>query len=192
MKLILLAALLTLTGCITTYRDFPVDAVGLKPQSGACDILQYNVKRFEILDAGGYNELREVFKNSEICKKMVPVEEKADKGLYLEVNTKWKPVTMPALIFGYISISTLTILPAWSTQDGYIVNYDVYVDGQKKGAFKYDITRKMGMWLPLLPFAWINAFTYSENEAFAATARQFSNDSQMYFGTKTSATSLKP
>jgi hypothetical protein len=190
MKLIFLALfVVTLSGCITTYRDFPEASVGVKPQSGTCETLQFNVKRFDILDAGGYNELREVFKKSAICTKMVPVEEKADKGLYLEVNTKWKPITLPALVFGYLSVSTLTILPAWSTQDGYIVDYDLYVDGVKKDAFKYDITRKMGLWLPLLPLAWINAFTYSESEAFAATARQFSIDAQTYFGTKAATAS---
>ena len=169
-----------LTGCMTTYRNFPVDALDKKPSAGTCDVMQYNIKRFDVLDAGGYSRLQEVFRDAAICKKMVPVEAVPEKGLYLEVETKWKPLTMPALIAGYISVSTLTLLPAWSTHDGYTVKYIIYQDGQKKETYGYDITRKAGLWLGLLPFAWINAFTYSESDAFEATAYQFSADAQVY------------
>jgi hypothetical protein len=85
-------------------------------------------------------------------------------------------LTIPALIFGYLSIATLTILPAWSTKDGYRVKYHLYVDGEEKGVYRYEITRKFGMWIVLLPFVWINLMTYSEEDAFEATAYQFFKD----------------
>src|SRR5689334_13228972 len=121
--------LLSLTGCVTTYRDFPVDALGQRPKPGTCNVMYYNVQRLNILDMGGYNQIQNVFKNAGVCRKMVPVDEYPEKGLYVEVVTKWKPLTMPALIFGYISVSTLTLLPAWSTNDGYDVKYNVYING---------------------------------------------------------------
>jgi len=63
LKLIHVVALsFVLTGCMATYRDFPVDAIGKKPTAGTCDVMHYNIKRFEILDMGGYNRLNEVFK----------------------------------------------------------------------------------------------------------------------------------
>ncbi len=193
MKLILLIALLSvLTGCITTYRDFPVDALDRKLQAGTCAVMQYNVKRFDVLDAGGYTELQNVLRNPGFCKKMVSVGAVPEKGLYLEVETKWKPLTMPALIFGYISVSTLTLLPAWSTHDGYNVKYSVYLDGQEKESYQYEITRKMGLWLGLLPFVWINALTYSEEDAFKATAYQFSSDAQIYLRPKTAVEVVRP
>lgn len=182
MKLIaLLLMMMTLSGCITTYREFPEDAIDRKQAPGTCDVMHYNVKRFDILDAGGYNKLREYFQTTPICKTMKPTDEMPSKGLYLEVEVQWKPLSMPALIFGYLSVSTLTILPAWSAQDGYIVKYDLYQDGQKKESYHYEITRKGGIWLGLLPFAWVNAFTYSEKDAFSATANQFWADAHHYF-----------
>lgn len=193
MKLFIMIALsFVLTGCITTYRDFPVDALGKKPQSGTCDVMQYNVKNFNVLDAGGYSTLQDVFKNSDLCRKMVQADAVPEKGLYLEVETKWKPLTMPAFVFGYISVSTLTLLPAWSTHDGYTVKYSLFLDGREKETYRYDITRKAGLWLGLLPFIWINAFTYSEEDAFKATAHQFTSDAQVYLGPKTAMEGIKP
>ncbi|NTW99806.1 MAG: hypothetical protein HGB35_07760 [Geobacteraceae bacterium] len=177
---------------MATYRDFPVDAVGKKPIIGTCDVMNYNIKRFDTLDAGGYGKLQEVFRDTDICRKMVPAEAVPEKGLYLEVETKWKPLTIPAFIFGYISVSTLTLLPAWSTHDGYTVKYNIYLDGQKKETYRYDITRKAGLWLVLLPFAWINAFTYSEEDAFEATVSQFSADAQDFLRAQASLEAAKP
>lgn len=182
MRLILMTILLfTMTGCIATYRDFPVDAIGKKPEAGNCDVLYYNVKRFDILDSGGYNRLQTMFRDASICKKMVEAEAAPEKGLYVEIETKWKPMTMPAFVFGYLSLSTLTFLPAWSTHDGYVVNYNIYLDGQKKETYRYDITRKAGLWAGLLPLAWINLFTYSEEDAFEATTSQMATDAREYF-----------
>lgn len=181
MKLIFVLVLtLVLTGCMTTYRDFPIDALDKKPAAGTCEVLEYNIKRFDVLDAGGYSKLQEIFRDAAICRKMVPAETVPGKGLYLEVETRWKPMTLPALVFGYISVSTLTFLPAWSGQDGYVVTYNLHLDGQKKETYRYEMTRKAGLWFGLLPFVWVNAFTYSEEDAFAATANQFVIDAQAY------------
>ncbi len=129
---------------------------------------------------GGYSSLQHVFRDAGICRKMVPADTSPEKGLYIEVETKWKPMTLPALVFGYISISTLTLLPAWSTKDGYFVKYDVYIDGKKKETYNYEITRKGGIWIGLIPFSWINLITYSEKQAFEATANQFVQDARPY------------
>ena len=94
------------------------------------------------------------------------------------MDTQWKPLGLPALIFGYISVSTLTILPAWSVQEGFIVHYHLFLDGEKIKSYEYEITRKAGVWLGLLPFIWANLFTYSEADAFKATAFQFFEDAE--------------
>lgn len=181
MKLICAIILpLMLMGCVATYRDFPIDALDKKPSPGTCNVMNYNVKRFDVLDMGGYTELQSIFRNAGICKKMVPVDQDPGKGLYVEVQTNWKPMTMPALIFGYISVSTLTLLPAWSNHDGYIVKYHVYVDGKKMETYNYEITRKVGLWIVFLPFAWVNFFTNSETDAFEATTYQFVNDARQF------------
>jgi hypothetical protein len=181
MKLFCVVVLsLSLIGCVTTYRDFPEDALAKKPASGTCSVMYYNIKRFDILDAGGYDKLQQLFRNAGLCKKMIPVDSSPVKGLYVEVEAKWKPMTLPAVIFGYLSVATLTLLPAWSTHDGYIVKYNVYIDGKSVETYPYEITRKTGLWLGLLPFAWINFFTFSEEDAFEATTYQFVKDARQY------------
>jgi hypothetical protein len=181
MRLFFAAALsFVLMGCVVSYRDFPVGALDQKPVPGTCSAMYYNVKRFDILEFGGYSMLQDEFRNAGMCKKMMPVEAAPEKGLYVEIETKWKPVTVPALVFGYLSVSTLTILPAWSTKDGYNVKYTVFVDGVEKDTYNYEITRKAAMWIVFLPFAWINFGTYSEEEAFQATAYQFVHDARPY------------
>jgi hypothetical protein len=181
MKLLYLAIIsFALIGCVTTYRDFPVDALSQQPKPGTCNVMYYNVKRFDVLDMGGYSKLQNIFEDAGICRKMVPVDAQPEKGLYVEVVTSWKPMTMPALIFGYMSVATLTLLPAWSTQDGYSVKYHVYIDGREVETYKYAIRRKTGLWIVLLPFAWINLFTYNESDAFEATAFQFVSDARQY------------
>jgi hypothetical protein len=171
---------ITLLGCVATYRDFPADALAQKPKPGACNVMSYNIKRFEILDMGGYNKLHSIFRTTDVCRKTVAVESAPEKGLYVEVETKWKRMSLPAVVFGYISLSTLTILPAWSTQDGYLVNYHVYVNGKEQQSFNYEITRKAGVWIVLLPFAWLNLITYDEVDAFQATTNQFFMDARQY------------
>jgi hypothetical protein len=183
MKLINVGMLLFVlagSGCATTYRDFPVDALTTKPTPGTCNVMYYNIKRFDVLDLGGYGKLQTFFRDTDVCRKMVAVDEKPKKGLYVEVDTHWKPISMPALVFGYLSVSTLTFLPAWSTKDGYIVKYNVYVDEKKMETYKYEITRTAGLWLGLLPFAWINLLTYDEEDAFKATSNQFVIDARQY------------
>jgi hypothetical protein len=61
------------------------------------------------------------------------------------------------------------------------LTYQVFVNGEKKKTFEYDITRKGGAWILALPFAWINFLTYSESEAIEATTYQFFSDSASIF-----------
>lgn len=191
MKFFLLPLLLfTLTGCMATYRDFPVAALDQPAAPGKCDVLNYKINRFNVLDSGGYNRLKDIFAEEQLCHKTIAAEKAPEQGLFVAVETEWRPMSLPALVFGYISASTLTILPAWSTQDGYLVNYNLYVDGAMKETYRYKITRKAGLWLGLLPFAWINSFTYKETDAFTATANQFSLDARPYLDRVAATTPL--
>lgn len=172
---------LFLLSCITTYRDFPTTMVGRKPENKRNSTLYYQIKPFPILDFGGEKALNDVFKHKSIFANTEAVSEIPREGIYCLVETQWMPLSMPALIFGYISIIYLTILPAWSTQEGYVVRYHLFVNGEKKETFEYEITRKTGLWIVFLPFAWINFLTYSEAEAFEATAYQFFEEASPIF-----------
>lgn len=82
------------------------------------------------------------------------------------------------MVFGYLSLATLTILPAYSGKDGYSVAYRVSVDGEPGKVYRYTIRRKVGLWLPLLPFVWVNLMTSSERDAFHATTARFLADAR--------------
>jgi hypothetical protein len=186
--LLALLLLFPLTGCVATYRDFPAAALDHPVTPGNCEVLNYQINHFNVLDSGGFNQLQDLFAEGQLCHKTVQAEKVPDKGLYVAVETEWRPMSLPALVFGYLSVSTLTILPAWSTQDGYVVNYHLYIDGEEKEIYRYKITRKAGVWLGLLPLVWVNAFTYKEADAFTATANQFARDARPYLDRKPPAT----
>lgn len=95
------------------------------------------------------------------------------KGVYCLVEVDYRPLSLPALIFGYLSVATLGIIPAYSGNDGYWVYYRIYSDRQWVRTYRYPVTRKVGFWLFLVPLSWINFLTYSEADAFTATTHQF-------------------
>lgn len=177
----LLFVIALLPACIT-YRDFPEQMVNNPPPAKPFDTLYYNIKPFGVLSVGnGEEALRTVFRQ----KTSFATTEKTDtapaRGVFCDVEVLYKPPTLPALAFGYLSASTLTFLPAWSENDGYRVTYNVFVNGEKKKSYEYEVTRKGAVWILLVPLAWVNAFTYSEAEAFEATAYQFFKDSEPLF-----------
>jgi hypothetical protein len=89
--------------------------------------------------------------------------------------------SIPAMVFGYISASTLTLTPFWSTQDGSDLFFEVFKDGERVKTFHYEVRRKGFVWLPMLPVAWVNFFTYSEEDAFRASAYKFFADARPIF-----------
>lgn len=104
--------------------------------------------------------------------------EKVDEGIFIDVHVEAVLPSNPALVFGYISVSTLTILPFWSTQDGSEIIITVYEDGQRLKGFDYSVRRKGFVWILMLPLIWVNAFTPNEAEAFEAITNQFFIDYQ--------------
>ena len=169
------------SSCIVTYRDFPTAQLDRPAPGKTYDVLYYKIKAFPTLDAGGQSALHRAFRAQTPFERTEKRDEPPDRGLFVQVVVKWKPITLPFIIFGYLSLQTLTILPAWSTHEGYYVDYVVYVDGVEKRTFEYEITRKGVVWIVLLPFIWINLFTHSEEDAFIATAYQFFEDAAPIF-----------
>ncbi len=90
------------------------------------------------------------------------------------------PPSVPAAGFGYLSFSMLTLLPAWSTQDGYEVIFEVHRDGKRLRSFDYSFQRGSFVWLPMVLFIWVNALTPSEESVFEAVANRFLQDAKPY------------
>lgn len=170
-----------LASCITTYRDFPATMIGQAPPSKPYGMLYYHIKPFPVINAGGQAVLDTIFRERTPFAKTRAMDEPPEDGIFCFVDVEWRPPSLPAVVFGYLSISTLTLLPAWSTHEGYVVHYRVFVNGEEKDSFNYSITRKFGLWVGLLPLVWVNLFTHSEAEAFEATANQFFHDASSTF-----------
>jgi hypothetical protein len=88
---------------------------------------------------------------------------------------QFAPVFLAASLALLLQMST-AIVPWWSSDAGYTVEYLLYVDGKRERSYSYKITKKGVGWIGLLPMAWINFFTHDEKDAFRATAYQFFRD----------------
>lgn len=78
-----------------------------------------------------------------------------------------------AQYFWALSLVSGFFLPGFSGTGGYLVTYDLYVDGAFQKTYHYEIGRNGMTWVPLLPFMWVNLLTASEEDAFRATTTQF-------------------
>ncbi len=174
----LVSLFLSSIACITTYRDFPVEYLDSQPGvAKSAGTLYYQIDPEKVVSVGGFGTLRRIFNGNHTSFNRTEARTEAPpEGIFVHILNDYKPPTVPAIIFGYISVATATILPAWSTEDGYLLTYDVFVNGQRKKTFTYEYTRKIGAWLCLLPFAWINFITYSEDQVMQAINAQFFHD----------------
>jgi hypothetical protein len=172
---------LALPSCIVSYRGFPVQKLGAPAPTKAYAKLYYHVDGVSL--AGGHIALADTLKFKSPFKETEVADEPPAQGLFVNARIKNLMPSLPSLIFGYISIGLLTLTPAWTTRAGSDLVYDVYVDGKKLKSFDYRVRRKAFLWIVLLPFAWANLFTASEEQAFEATALQFFDDADALFRT---------
>ncbi|WP_078128983.1 LIC12231 family lipoprotein [Leptospira alexanderi] len=168
--------------CVT-YRDFPQNYIGKGPKSKSSDtVLYYKIYNGTI--AGGSNRLNDVIQFDSPFSQTMKSDTTPEKGLYLKVTIEQKLPNIASLIFGYISFATLTILPVWSNEDGSNVLFQIYRDGQFLKSYEYRVRRSGFVWIFMAPFAWVNAFTYSESEAFEAIAFKFFEDAALDLSNK--------
>lgn len=168
-----------LNGCVFGYRNYPRAQVGKPYPEKKYGKIYYQIKGSAL--AGGYTSLRNVIKNHSPFNESEERLDAPGTGLYVRAEIQKLPFSIPAVIFGYISYSTLTLTPVWSTKDGYIVRFYVYKDNTLQKTFDYDLRRTGAIWLGLLPFIWINALTANEEAAFGAIAKQFFIDADTLF-----------
>lgn len=173
-----LTVVLLLSGCITAYTGYP-RAVDISRQGPGAHVAAYTIKKFDVLNAGGEQAIEETLRESPAfadADRLYEGDPVPGKGVVVEVDPNYQAPSLPAVIFGYLSVTTLTILPAYSAKDGYSVGYRVSVDGAPAKTYRYTVRRKVGLWLPLLVFIWVNLLTTSEEDAFHATTSRFLAD----------------
>jgi hypothetical protein len=174
-------AALALSGCVTGYAGYPA-AVDVSGAAGTGRPAHFMIQKFDVLNAGGGEAIEKTLQASPAfadANRVYEGDPIPDKGVLVTVEPTYQAPSLPAVIFGYLSVSTLTILPAYSGKDGYQVAYRVSVDGAPAKVYRYTIQRKFGLWLPLLPFIWVNLLTASERDAFHATTTRFLADAQV-------------
>ena len=82
---------------------------------------------------------------------------------------------------GLIGLSFLVsggFIPYYCGQGGWAVSYSFFDRNALKKTYEYEITSKVFAWLFLLPFSWINFFTYGIDDAARSTTAQFVVDAQ--------------
>lgn len=150
----------------------------------------------------GYQEVEWVFNDVQVFRETRPVSTPPEKGVYCSVWLTILPIKKkqaesegaaqqgaaaaaglslalfpPLALAGALEVVAAPI-PFYSTKAGYVVHYDLYVDSGLKKSYSYRIVKKGVSWIALLPFTWVNFLTYSEKDAFRATAYQFLIDAE--------------
>jgi len=198
-SLILLVLPVILSGCIVTYRDFPiVDPLPRVYEPAAPPRCRQTVEfPGRLAESGIYQwtyedgwsglsvdgPLQDALQHYAGC----------SSGLPVAYNSKWaekKKVVVRILVKPYVTYggamvgvaptayNWLAVLIPVYEQGGWELSYSVYDRNALKKTYNYEITSKQFFWLLLLPFSWINFFTYSLEDSVRSTTAQFVIDAQ--------------
>lgn len=193
--LLLFLLLVTLSGCIVTYRDFPIPNPLPNPYEPAAtsrcrQTIQFpggperestNETRFTGVGSRLHVEatLQDALNLYGGCHSTLPVVEGAQPAeAEVVVDVLEKPHPWYSLVLEVTSRELFGIIPVYSGQGGWELSYSLYDRHELQKTYTYAITQRRYFWLLLLPFSWINFFTYSLDEALRVTTAQFVVDAQ--------------
>ncbi len=179
MRLTMVALLLGLsTGCaVLGYTTKPEGAMDLKPvQASKDEMLHYWIGNVSGITFGGKKGMHTEFEACTIFRDKRLERKAPSKGLYVRARASYRDPNFGALAWGYLSLSFLAILPAYSGSGGFDVHFTVTRDGTEIRTYHYKIYRHIFAWLPLAPLMWMAALTADEEQVFAGLTRQFFHD----------------
>ncbi|HEX9576469.1 MAG TPA: hypothetical protein VF993_01875, partial [Myxococcales bacterium] len=113
----------SLSGCAILTYDVKPEAAWKAPNTAISQPeLFYRIDEVQGISFGGEQALRESilekhFSRAEFRPEPPPT------GAWLRVSTQWLPPSIASLVWGYIALSTLFILPAYSDTSGFVVRY---------------------------------------------------------------------
>ena len=135
-------------------------------------------------DMGFLKELTDANRFSEV----IEADAAPIKGIYFDAGVTDKPISDALETYADLSdplsiltlgiIRLLPILPVFSSKAGLIIKYDLYVDQELRKTYRYEISKVGLSWIGVLPFAWVNFFTYDQKDACHATFYQFLTDAE--------------
>ncbi len=149
-KTIVACLMLMMNGCVIGYRKYPRAQLGQPAPEKQFKNVYYMIEGTSL--AGGYLSIRETIKKESPFENAEERPGAPSEGIFLKVHVETISPSIGAIIAGYISYSTLTLLPSWSSRDGARVQFTLYKDGQIIKSFDYETRRFIGVWLPLLPW----------------------------------------
>lgn len=172
-----IVALLVLSGCVSHYTNVSDQVAAPYAAKSHVGFKVYDRVK---MSGAGPRAVVETLRQHEFFRDAVQSYDIgiSEKGIFVEVTPKYQEPSFMALLFGYFSLSTLTILPAVSDEDGFDLRFEVYRDGKQVLSREYPARRFMVMWIGTLPFYWLNGLAASEADAFAAVTQQFLIDAQ--------------
>jgi hypothetical protein len=197
--LILMALLVTLSGCIVTYRDFPNATLESLPKNHEPRPLYYHVEpiagtilvifpnlyplfpKIDPIGQPGYHQVAQTLETSGLFSDLIVVADLPETGIYCSVDFAER---RPSTLYGgwadlriafYVAVG---ILPYYTGDGGTTVSYTLFRDGQRMQTYRYPITKKGAGWIVLLPFAWVNFFTNDLKDAVRGATLQFLIDAQ--------------
>jgi hypothetical protein len=177
----LLLTLIVLSNCLISYKDYP-KILPLPSEEKTLDTpFVYGLPTFPQLNLGGREALKNYFDQKTRFKKTVEGVDVPKVGYLVNVKVNYRSPTPVATAFLGVSTLTATFLPAWSTQDGYDVQYILYKDGKKVGTYDYHIFRNYAQWILFLPISWYNFETATEKEVFERMTLKFFEDAKEHF-----------
>lgn len=198
--LVCLMPLAFLSGCIVMHRDFPVgnSVIGSpkSPAPAAChQTVQFSyghTSHDEWVWGGTYQwtysglfspgGIAEILENSLHHAAGCTTAINDSKGLRTQVVVdvrekpyRWHWYGEP---LGRLSSQLYFLIPFYINEGGWEFSYNIHPQDKPAKTYRYDITASQFYWILLMPFAWVNFFTPSVEDAVQATTAQFLLDAQ--------------
>ncbi len=200
-SLIVFLLLVTLSGCIVTYRAPPrkhsLSSLSATPVLTPChQTVEFSYGLGEGKERSAWRgtyqwTLSSVLAPSNVARTMEDALQQAAgcssdvfyttwprTDVMVHVQEKPYPWHWYGELLGQLSSNTGFILPFYINEGGWEFTYRVSRQHRVTKTYTYDITARQFYWVVLLPFSWMNVFTESLEDAAQSTTAQFVADAR--------------
>lgn len=200
MRSLFLVPLVCLYGCIVTYRDFPLPSspsISGTPASVPCHQtieFSYGLTEGGLLSEWGgtyqwtatgvfsppnmARAMEEALLDAAGCSSDVLYTTWPTTEVLVHVQEKPYPWHWYGEFIGRLASATYFAIPFYIDEGGWEFSYQVSHRDRLTKTYTYDITARQFYWAMMLPFSWINLFTYSLEDAVQSTTAQFVADAR--------------
>lgn len=193
--------LLTLSGCIVTYHDFPSEhSLPSSPVMPVASCHQTVEFEYGLGEGGSYGSTwggiyqwtySGVLSPSNVSRIMEDAIQRAAGCSSAVLHTTWPrtevmvhvqekpyPWHWYGELLGRLSLTTCFVIPFFINEGGWEFSYSVHYRDRLRKTYKYDITTRQFYWVMLLPISWMNVFSAGLDDAVQSMTAQFVADAQ--------------